>query len=217
MKLHREGTAIIAITLTLAIAVFILSHLFMSKAWAIGLTTVALGLLVFVTQFFRIPRRTPTLRDDAVICPADGKVVVIENTYEGEYLKQDCLMISVFMSPLNVHQNVFPVSGNVLYEKHHKGRFMAAWHAKASELNERHTVVIDRAGTPVLMRQIAGAMARRISCYAKVGDQAKQCGEMGFIKFGSRVDVFLPLDAQPAVEIGDKVRNSVSVLATLPG
>ena len=174
-------------------------------------------LLGLVLWFFRVPPRNCTATANQVVAPADGKVVVVEKTTEPEYLKDERIQISIFMSPLNVHQNVFPVSGEVSYTKYHKGKYLVAWHPKSSELNERATVVVKQPnGTEVLFRQIAGAVARRICSYPKAGDSARAGDEMGFIKFGSRVDVFLPLNAEIRVNIGDITRNSETVLAVIP-
>jgi len=173
-------------------------------------------LFMLVVQFFRVPKRTVTLDDNAVVCPADGKVVVIEETEESEYLKDKRIQVSIFMSPLNVHINWFPIAGLVSYSKYHAGKYLVAWHPKSSTENERTTVAVKhKSGTEILFRQIAGAVARRIICYAKQGDEARQSSEFGFIKFGSRVDVFLPLDAEVKVKLDQKVSGSQTVLAVL--
>ena len=182
----------------------------------VSLVVVSLVLFVLVVQFFRLPTRLLTTNDAQVIAPADGTVVVIEETEEGEYFKANRRQVSIFMSPLNVHVNLNPVSGIVRYFKYYPGKYLVAWHPKSSTENERTTVVIESAsGVQVLMRQIAGAMARRIIWYVKEGQPVKQSQEMGFIKFGSRVDLYLPLDAEIRVKIGDRTKGGVTVLADL--
>jgi len=164
-----------------------------------------------------VPKRIITSDENLVICPADGKVVVIEETTETEYLKDKRIQVSIFMSPLNVHINWYPISGVVKYFKYHKGKYLVAWHPKSSTDNERTTVVVENSkGVSVLFRQIAGAVARRIICYSKPGTEVSQSTEFGFIKFGSRVDVFLPLGSEIKVNINDKVVGSKTVLAVLP-
>ncbi|MFN3556420.1 MAG: phosphatidylserine decarboxylase family protein [Bacteroidales bacterium] len=217
MKIHREGYTSLFFTMLFVVGVVVLLRVSspVHASWHYLVYGVLLVLFVTVLQFFRSPRRTTPINEQHVICPADGKIVVIEPTQEDEYLKRECLQVSIFMSPVNVHVNRYPVSGKVSYSKYHPGKYLVAWHPKSSTDNERTTVVVD---TPnhgeVLMRQIAGALARRIVCYSKEGDQAVQGGEMGFIKFGSRVDIFLPLDAKVHVKIGDKVRGGETLLAS---
>jgi phosphatidylserine decarboxylase len=180
------------------------------------MAVVSLILFVLIVQFFRIPNRLLTTGETQVIAPADGTIVVIEETEEGEYFKAHRRQISIFMSPLNVHVNRNPVSGVVRYFKYYPGKYLVAWHPKSSTENERTTVVIESAnGVQVLMRQIAGAVARRIIWYVKEGQPVEQGQEMGFIKFGSRVDVFVPLDAEINVKIGDRTKGGVTVLAEL--
>ena len=175
---------------------------------------VAIFVLVVILQFFRNPIRNPIKNENHIICPADGKVVVIEEVEENEYLNKKCKQISVFMSPINVHVNRYPVSGEVTYIKYHPGKYLVAWHPKASTENERNTIAVKATnGVEVMFRQIAGAMARRIVFYSKVGDKAVQGEEFGFIKFGSRVDVFVPLDAKINVKIGEAVVGGETVLA----
>jgi phosphatidylserine decarboxylase len=169
-----------------------------------------------VLWFFRLPARDINKGENKVLAPADGKVVVIEKTVEPEYFKDERIQVSIFMSPLNVHQNVYPIDGEVIYTKYHKGEYLVAWHPKSSTLNERSTVVIKhKSGKEILVRQIAGAVARRICTYSKVGDQVQQGTEFGFIKFGSRVDIFLPLDAKIDCNINDKPINKQTVIASL--
>ncbi|MBK7817636.1 MAG: phosphatidylserine decarboxylase family protein [Sphingobacteriaceae bacterium] len=169
-----------------------------------------------ILQFFRDPKREFTINDGKIIAPADGKVVVIEETEEGEYFKDKRLQVSIFMSPLNVHINRYPIAGKVSFFKYHPGKFLAAWEPKSSTDNERTTVVVEHQnGTKILFRQIAGALARRIVWYCKEGDTAEQCGQMGFIKFGSRVDLFLPLGTKLDVKIGDVVKGSQSAIGSI--
>ncbi len=177
------------------------------------------SLIVFglVVQFFRIPRRKLTIDERQVVAPADGTVVVIEETVEGEYFNRPRRQVSIFMSPLNVHVNRNPVTGTVRYFKYYPGKYLVAWHPKSSTENERTSIVIELAnGVEVLLRQIAGAMARRIVWYVKEGQDVQQGAELGFIKFGSRVDMFLPLDAEVKVKIGQKTKGGVTIVAELP-
>lgn len=192
--------------------------LFSDNTTAIALLAVAsLILFVLVVQFFRIPTRPLTTGEQHVVAPADGTIVVIEETDETEYFKSRRRQVSIFMSPLNVHVNRNPVTGVVRYFKYYPGKYLVAWHPKSSTENERTTVVIQLAnGAEVLLRQIAGAVARRIIWYVKEGQPVEQGSEFGFIKFGSRVDVFLPLDADVKVAIGDRVKGGVTVLADMP-
>ncbi len=194
-------------------------YLFSDNSTAIALlAVVSLIVFILVVQFFRIPTRLLTTGELQVIAPADGKVVVIEETTENEYFQDRRRQISIFMSPLNVHVNRNPVSGIVRYFKYFPGKYLVAWHPKSSTENERTTVVIQLTnGAEVLLRQIAGAVARRIIWYVKEGQPVKQGEELGFIKFGSRVDVFLPLDAQVNVKIGDVMKGGVTVIAELKG
>jgi phosphatidylserine decarboxylase len=180
--------------------------------WIILIITLAL--LIFMISFFRVPKRKLTVREDAIIAPADGKVVVIEEIQADEYFTDKRIQVSIFMSPLNVHLNRNPVSGDILYSQYHKGKYLVAWHPKSSTENERHSVVYRKSGKELLVKQIAGAMAKRIVNYLRAGQKVEQTAEMGFIKFGSRVDLLLPLDAKVQVKIGDKVQGGVSVIAT---
>ncbi|MFD2573708.1 phosphatidylserine decarboxylase family protein [Spirosoma soli] len=220
MRLHREGYTIMLTTGLVLLALNLLAYfyLFSDNPTAITLLLVAsLILFVLIVQFFRVPNRLLTTGDTQVIAPADGTVVVIEEAEEGEYFKARRRQISIFMSPLNVHVNRNPVSGVVRYFKYYPGKYLVAWHPKSSTENERTTVVIEATnGVEVLFRQIAGAVARRIRWYVKEGQPVEQGQEMGFIKFGSRVDVFLPLDADIKVKIGDRTKGGVTVIAELP-
>ena len=220
MKINKEGLKIIATTgLIVAIILagnYLLSIYGLLPMWATILILVAaLGLWGFVTAFFREPAR-PTLTDkEIVFSPCDGEVVVVEQTDENEYLGCKCLQISIFMSVYNVHVNWYPVAGEVEYFKYHPGKFLVAWHPKSSEENERTTTVVNTGKHKVLFRQIAGFVARRIVSYAEVGKKVEQNSKCGFIKFGSRVDLLLPLDCEPLVKIGDKVVGSQTPLVRL--
>lgn len=169
---------------------------------------------LFIISFFRVPNRVLTIDENKIIAPADGKVVVIEETIDEEYFKDKRLQISIFMSPANVHQNLNPVSGEVLYSQYHKGKYLVAWDPKSSTENERHSVVIQAKQSPVLVKQIAGAVARRIVNYLKPGQKVEQGGELGFIKFGSRVDVLLPAGTKVDVQLNQVVKGGITVLAS---
>lgn len=217
MKIHKEGRNTIAIALLLTGGLGYLLGISGFPYWlmAIG-ALVLLCFLFFITQFFRIPERHKSYEADEIVCPADGEIVVIEEVFETEYLQTKCTQISIFMSPLNVHANYVPVEGKVLYTQYHPGKHLVAWNPKSSTDNERTTLVIEtKNGEKFLIRQIAGAVARRICFYPKVGDDLKQGQEFGFIKFGSRVDVFLPLEAKLDIKIGDLVKNKLNVLGKL--
>lgn len=216
MRLHKEGLATIFITtiivaVVLWITVLLISPRYPVLGWIISIGIV--GLLIFILSFFRIPNRTYVEDTDVIAAPCDGTVVVIEEVQPDEYFKDKRLQLSIFMSPLNVHVNRNPVSGEVLYSKYHKGKYLVAWHPKSSTDNERHTVVYRHQDKELLIKQIAGALAKRIVNYLKPGDVVKQGGEMGFIKFGSRVDILLPLDTKVEVKISQKVKGGVTVLA----
>lgn len=217
MTLHREGYTIMLVSglVLLGLNLLLYFYLFAGNTVAVSLMVViSLVLFGLVVQFFRIPARQLTINDRQIIAPADGTVVVIEETEEPEYFKDKRRQISIFMSPLNVHVNRNPVSGVVNYFRYYPGKYLVAWHPKSSTENERTTTVVQtRNGTEVLFRQIAGAMARRIVWYVNEGVRVEQTGEMGFIKFGSRVDVYLPLDARVNVSIGDKTKGGVTVIA----
>lgn len=217
MTIHKEGYKTIAWTVILFVAINILSFYIFSLnssivCWIILIITLAL--LIFMISFFRVPKRVLTVREDAIIAPADGKVVAIEEMQADEYFTDKRIQVSIFMSPLNVHLNRNPISGDVLYSQYHKGKYLVAWHPKSSTENERHSVVYRKNGKEILVKQIAGAMAKRIVNYLQAGQKVEQTTEMGFIKFGSRVDLLLPLDAKVQVKIGDKVQGGVSVIAT---
>ncbi len=218
VKIHHEGTNIIIVLLVALLAINIPLWLYVGCS-ALNITATALSavLWLLVVNFFRSPRRNFTgNRQNVVVASADGKVVALERTYEGEYLKREVIQLSVFMSIFNVHANWFPVDGEVVYSKHHTGRFMAAWLPKSSTENERSTVVIrTKDGQEILMRQVAGAMARRIVTYAQPGIEASIEDHMGFIKFGSRVDLYLPLNTEINVKIGDITTGGITEVARL--
>ena len=216
MTIHKEGYTSIAICVLFIFILNLLVQCFLSDySWVLWSASVlSFLLLVTVLQFFRSPYINVEANENNIICPADGKVVVIEETEETEYLKDRRMQVSIFMSPINVHVNRNPIGGIVKYMKYHPGKFLVAWHPKSSTDNERTTVVIENEnGLKILMRQIAGALARRIVCYPLKGDQVKQGEEFGFIKFGSRVDVFLPLSAKINVKLGDVVKGGITVIA----
>ena len=217
MNLHREGkttiiaTSIFVILLSATVWRFSNSNLILWIAIAFSAT-----LLILILQFFRNPKRViPNINLNELLSPADGKVVVIEDCIEKEYFEDERLMISIFMSPINVHSNHHPASGEIVYSKYHPGKYLVAWHPKSSTENERHTVVYNVNGTEVLVRQIAGALARRIVNYTSPGDKVKIGEEMGFIKFGSRVDVFLPVGTNYKVQIGQNVKSRTDIIAVL--
>jgi phosphatidylserine decarboxylase len=217
MRIHREGTGsifFVAILFLLAIiAIHYVTALFIFKILVLVPFAVV---FILILWFFRIPRRMPVHDEKVVIAPADGKIVVIEKVVEEEYFKNERIQISIFMSPLNVHQNVYPIDGEVTYTAYHKGDYLVAWHPKSSTLNERATIVIkNKQGTEILVRQIAGAVARRICTYAKKGNSALQGSELGFIKFGSRVDVFLPVSSKIVCQINQKAVNKKTILAEI--
>jgi phosphatidylserine decarboxylase len=215
MTLHKEGTA------TLIISALVLAGLSFSVWYALPafgyiFSAIAVILYIFLLSFFRKPDRVfPAVSDNVIISPADGKVVVIEDVFEPEYLQTNCKMVSVFMSPLNVHINWYPAKGKVLYEKYHPGKYLVAWNPKSSTENERTTVVLETPNGKILMRQVAGALARRIVCYARKDQEVTGGQEMGFIKFGSRVDIYLPSDADIQVGLDQVVKGCHTPLATL--
>lgn len=218
MTIHKEGTPSILIALLFVSLVSWLTHYLAGGFnWFVGLMWVLSAAFFFIiVYFFRSPNRKITPDDNQVLSPADGKVVVIEEVREEEYFNDPRIQVSVFMSPLNVHLNRYPVGGKLDYFKYHPGHYHVAWHPKSSTENERTTIVVETTNGPkVLFRQIAGAMARRIVSYCEEGNQVSQGEECGFIKFGSRVDILLPLDAKVKVAIGDKVKGAQSIIAEL--
>lgn len=218
MYIHKEGYKPIAITAIIFAVINLVSFKFINYSmpaisWAIFIIT--FGLFLFIISFFRIPNRTLTIQDGKVIAPADGKVVVIEEMFDEEYFKDRRLQISVFMSPANVHVNRNPVAGEVVYNQYHKGKYLVAWNPKSSTENERQSVVIKNGKGEVLVKQIAGALAKRIINYLQPGQKVEQCHELGFIRFGSRVDVLLPVGTKVDVQLNQVVQGGVTVLATL--
>ncbi|OAQ41730.1 phosphatidylserine decarboxylase [Pedobacter psychrophilus] len=219
MTIHKEGYTSLALCILFIFITNAIIHYYLPDVtWFVWFWyAVSLFLFLTILQFFRSPTRLWSTDDRQIICPADGKVVVIEETEETEYFKDKRLQISVFMSPVNVHVNRNPISGIVKYFKYHPGKYLVAWDPKSSTENERTTTVVEgEKGYQILYRQIAGALARRIVWYVKEGDPVKQSEQFGFIKFGSRVDVFLPIGSQINVNLNEMVKGGMTVLATLP-
>jgi phosphatidylserine decarboxylase len=217
MTIHREGYRTIGIVALLFGIINIATFAFISNVQPIISMIIfflTLAFFIFIISFFRIPKRLLTVNDGQVICPADGKVVVIEETTDEEYFHDRRIQVSIFMSPLNVHVNRNPITGGVLYSRYHKGKYLVAWHPKSSTENERHSVVIENEKGVILVKQIAGAVAKRICNYLNPGQQVRQGEELGFIKFGSRVDVLLPLNAKINVLQEQVVQGGVTILAT---
>ncbi len=214
---HKEGHKIILITFVFVVLFVLLVDTFINTSWLQSALQIGLILvLILILQFFRNPKRKTELNDNQVLAPVDGKVVVIEEVFENEYFNDKRLQISVFMSPINVHVTRYPIGGNVVFSKYHPGKYLVAWHPKSSEENERTTVVVEnQTYGKVLYRQIAGAMARRIVNYAKLNDKITQGEDSGFIKFGSRVDIFLPLDTTIKVKLNQKVRGGESIISEI--
>ncbi|UGU14964.1 phosphatidylserine decarboxylase family protein [Sinomicrobium kalidii] len=212
---HKEGHKIIIITFLLVVAVALGAEYLIPIPWLqVCIQIPALILLILILQFFRNPKRHTPHNDDHIIAPVDGKVVVIEEVYEKEYFKDKRIQVSIFMSPVNVHVTRYPLGGEVVYSKYHPGKYLVAWHPKSSEDNERTTVVVkNKVWGEVLYKQIAGAMARRIVNYAKPGAQATQGADSGFIKFGSRVDLLLPLNTKIKVNLHQQVKGGIDVIA----
>ena len=212
---HKEGHYIITVSFIITAMINLLSRSFIEKntlIYLIGIVTIII--LILILQFFRNPKRKAKINDNIIISPVDGKVVAIEKVYEKEYFKDERIQISIFMSPLNVHVTRYASSGKIKFSKYHPGKYLVAWHPKSSEKNERTTVVIENnIFGEILYRQIAGAVARRIVNYAKVGDEVVQGTDAGFIKFGSRVDLFLPLDSKIKVELDQIVKGAEDIIA----
>ena len=215
--IHKEGWKIVLTVFFVVLLINLLTnyvlHAGNTVSWVVFIIT--FSVFCFVTYFFRNPRRHIITDDDKIICPADGKVVVIEEVYELEYFEDKRLQVSVFMSPSNVHVNRAPIAGEVKYSKYHDGKYLVAWHPKSSTENERTSLVIDNGTIDVLVRQIAGKVARRIVYYLEEGDTIEQGADFGFIKFGSRVDLFLPLDTKINVHLGQKVKGGITVIGEL--
>jgi len=218
MNIHKEGYKTIALCALIFGAINLIFFYFFSASmplvsWIVfGVTLIT---LLFIISFFRSPKRNFTVAHHQVICPADGKVVVIEETVDPEYFKDKRLQVSIFMSPANVHINRIPMSGKVAYSQYHKGKYLVAWSPKSSTENERHSVVIKSDSAEILVKQIAGALAKRIVNYLAVGQKVLQGSEMGFIKFGSRVDVLLPVGTELNVKLNQQVKGGITVLATI--
>lgn len=212
---HKEGFTIIIVSFILAAGITLGANFFIEPLfWQKALQIVVLIGLVLVLQFFRNPKRATTQNENHLIAPVDGKVVVIEEVFEKEYFKDQRLQVSIFMSPINVHVTRYAMSGKIAFSKYHPGKYLVAWHPKASEENERTTVVMENDSFgKVLYRQIAGALARRIVNYAKEGDVIVQGADAGFIKFGSRVDLFLPVGTPLNVQLNQKVKGGIDVIA----
>jgi len=217
MTIHKEGYKTIAVIAIAMSIIILLSFQFLSGSYPILcaiISLAAIGFLLFIISFFRIPTRTFAYGENLIIAPADGKVVTIEEVQADEYFTDKRIQVSIFMSPLNVHVNRNPISGEIIYNKYHPGKFLVAWHPKSSTDNERHCVAYRKNGKELLLKQIAGAVARRIVNYTKVGEQVKQNEEMGFIKLGSRVDLLLPLNAKILVKVGDISTGGITPVAT---
>jgi len=217
MRIHKEGIVIILLLFTVLLIINLVFFKY-AKYPVIQYMFTVFSVILFslVLWFFRNPSREMTTAPFVINCPADGEIVVVEEVLENEYFKDNRIQVSIFMSPLNVHVNRYPISGTVSYVKYHPGKYLVAWHPKSSELNERSTIVVrDENGKEILVRQIAGAVARRIVTYSIVGDAAIQGEELGFIKFGSRVDLFLPLGSRIDVVVGQKVKANRTVIGSL--
>ncbi len=216
MKIHKEGypTLIFVGSILLITNFLLFKFVFTIKLVKITSVVISVGIFLFFLQFFRFPFRFSSANDNQLVCPADGKVVVIEETEETEYFKDKRIQVSIFMSPFNVHANWYPTGGKIKYVKYHKGKFLVAWHPKSSTDNERSTVVLETEnGTEILIRQIAGAVARRIVTYSQTDSNVKLNEQLGYIKFGSRVDVFLPLGTDIKLNLDDKVVGNKTILA----
>ncbi len=218
MTIHREGYTILYTTFFILLGVNAALLYFMNDAdWIIlASLTVSIIIMILFLQFFRSPSREFVFGEKLVVAPADGKVVVIEETTEHEFFKDKRIQVSIFMSPFNVHINWYPISGKIKYLCYHSGKYLVAWHPKASTQNERTTIVIEKENKSILLRQIAGALAKRIIYYPHEGDMVKQCSQMGFIKFGSRVDLFLPLGTKINVKLNEKTKGGITVIGELP-
>ena len=212
---HKEGYKILGVTIAICILINVLSYAFIEISWLNQLILAAsIIMFLLILQFFRNPKRQTLVSDHNIVAPVDGKVVVIEEVFEKEYFKEKRLQVSVFMSPINVHVTRHPINGKVVFSKYHPSKYLVAWHPKSSEENERTTVVVKNESVgEILYRQIAGALAKRIVNYAKEGQEVVQGSDSGFIKFGSRVDVFLPIGTKLDVELNQKVKGGLTVIA----
>jgi phosphatidylserine decarboxylase len=217
MTIHREGYRIIGVSALMLVILNLLCFNFFADdlRWLSYLILlVSVTAFLFVLFFFRMPNRQLTFSENKIVAPADGKVVVIEQINDEEYFHGERMQVSIFMSPVNVHVNRVPVSGTIIYNHYHKGKYLVAWHPKSSTLNERHSIVLENSNGTILVKQIAGALAKRICNYAQPGKAFKQGEEFGFIKFGSRVDVLLPLNAKIEVQLGQVVKSGITVIAS---
>lgn len=218
MRIHKEGFQSIVITGLLFLVINLVSFFFLSFNYpvlSLIIFIATLGVFLFIISFFRVPNRELMKGEKYIVAPADGKVVVIEEAFDEEYFRENRLQISIFMSPANVHQNRAPITGEVVYSTYHKGKYLVAWHPKSSTENERHSIVIRNNRGDILVKQIAGALAKRIVNYLREGQIIEQTAEFGFIKFGSRVDVLLPPGTKVNVKLNQAVKGGITVLATL--
>ncbi len=217
MKIHKEGFKILFVVSLFLLIIDLTGYFLLSFYAFVTISIILILWLAFLFRFFRVPHRQIASNENDIIAPADGTIVAIEEVFEDEFLQRKCIQVSTFMSIWNVHINWFSVAGIVKYYKYHPGNYLVAKHPKSSTMNERTTIVVERKdGVLILMRQIAGAVARRIVSYANVGKQVEQCSELGFIKFGSRVDLFLPTDAIIRVSLNQKVRGTQTIIAEIP-
>jgi phosphatidylserine decarboxylase len=214
IKIHREGRWIVLLTIMLLLTLSVLSALFLPYQLNYLSATLSLVILVLVLRFFRVPARRVRVDEAVITAPADGKVVVVEKVEQSEFDLGPCMQVSIFMSIHDVHINYYPVSGTIAYNKYYPGRYLLARHPKSSELNERNSLGIETMHGRVLVRQVAGYVARRIRCYAQPGSEARQGAEMGFIKFGSRLDLFIPVNTTIMVQVGEKVSGGITPLAS---
>ena len=213
MKIHKEGHKIIVTEILLFLSLYILSSNYFSILATKVILTISIFILLSIFYFFRIIKRNFKKEKNVIYAPCDGKVVVIEKTSENEYYNEMKIQVSIFMSPLNMHNNLYPIEGKIKYKKYHPGKFLFAWNPKSSTDNERSTIIIENSNISILIRQIAGALARRIITYGKLNDNVSTCDELGFIKFGSRVDLFLPKNTKLNIQLSDKVIGGKTVIA----
>ena len=214
MKLHKEGIKTIRKEIIILLILNYLAQTYLYGVTSMIIFTASLLTLLMSIYFFRVPKRIFERKNGFIYAPCDGKIVVIEETKETEYYQDNKIQVSIFMSPLNIHNNVYPISGTVTYTKYHPGKFLFAWNPKASTDNERNSVVIENKKISILFRQIAGALARRIVSYSKINEQIETASECGFIKFGSRVDIFIPIETEINIKLNEKVIAGKSIIAT---
>lgn len=217
MRIHREGLAIVLSVLIFFTILYVLvAHFAYCNTLLCNSVGIAgILLVIFTLFFFRNPVRKVSSDNSIVYAPADGKIIAIENVYESEFLNRQCIKVSIFMSIWNIHVNRYPISGHIIYTQYHPGKYLIARHPKSSELNEHQTIVIEKPGIEIMIKQIAGTVARRIVCYARQGEHAEQGEDLGFIRFGSRVDIFLPLNASILVQMKEKVKGNKTQIARL--